>query len=352
MAKNRKIEVKGVVISVSERNDDDFISLTDIATGFEGGSALIEKWLRNKNTLEYLAVWERLNNAHFNSPEFEGIKNEAGTNRFMMSAKQWIEKTKSIGIIASAGRYGGTYAHKDIAIEFCAWISPEFKLLLIREFQRLKQLEAAQNNQEWDLKRILSKVNYRIHTEAIRDNLLPEMNLSKQKEGFVYADEAEILNIALFGMTSKEWRQKNPELTLKGMNIRDYADLHQLTVLSNLESYNAIMINKGMDKQARLAELTETAIHQLKTLQNMQGNTLDRLKSPNLKSLKPKSKDAPIPVFIPINEGTKTESQNLLQNATEDFTGVPNGTPVKFQNKKENFTGVANPTPVKSSFHF
>ncbi len=291
MAKNRKIEVKGVVIAVSERNQDDFLSLTDIATGFEGGSALIEKWLRNKNTLEYLAVWERLNNEFFNSTEFEGIKKEAGTNRFLMSAKQWIEKTKSVGIIASAGRYGGTYAHKDIAIEFCAWLSPEFKLLLIREFQRLKELEAGTVNQEWDLKRILSKVNYRIHTEAIKLNILPELNISKQKEGMIYADEAELLNVALFGMTSKEWRLKNPELGLKGMNLRDYADLHQLTVLSNLESYNAIMIQKGMDKNARFEELNATALQQLKTLQNMQGNSLDRLKSPNIKRLKEKNKE-------------------------------------------------------------
>jgi hypothetical protein len=286
MAKNRKFEVKGVVIGVSEKNNDDFISLTDIAMGFEGGSALIEKWLRNKNTLEYLSVWERLNNELFNYPEFEGIRNEAGTNRFLMSAKQWIEKTKSIGIIASAGRYGGTYAHKDIAIEFCAWLSPEFKLLLIREFQRLKELEGQQENQEWNLKRILSKVNYRIHTEAIKDHIIPELNLSKQKEGIVYADEAEVLNVALFGMTSKEWRLKNPELGLKGMNIRDYADLHQLTVLSNLESYNAIMIHKGMDKKTRLMELNATAVQQLKALQNMKSNTLDRLKSPNFKRLK------------------------------------------------------------------
>jgi hypothetical protein len=286
MAKNRKIEVKGVVIGVSERNNDDFISLTDIAMGFDGGSTLIEKWLRNKNTLEYLAVWERLNNEFFNYPEFEGIKNEAGTNRFLMSVKQWIEKTKSIGIIASAGRYGGTYAHKDIAIEFCAWLSPEFKLLLIREFQRLKELEGEKENHEWNLKRILSKVNYRIHTEAIKDHLIPELNISKQKEGIVYADEAEVLNVALFGMTSKEWRVKNPELGLKGMNIRDYADLHQLTVLSNLESYNAIMIHKGMDKNTRLVELNATAVQQLKALQNMKSNTLDRLKSPNFKRLK------------------------------------------------------------------
>jgi KilA-N domain len=286
MAKNRKIEVKGVVIGVSERNNDDFISLTDIAMGFDGGSTLIEKWLRNKNTLEYLAVWERLNNEFFNYPEFEGIKNEAGTNRFLMSVKQWIEKTKSIGIIASAGRYGGTYAHKDIAIEFCAWLSPEFKLLLIREFQRLKELEGEKENHEWNLKRILSKVNYRIHTEAIKDHLIPELNISKQKEGIVYADEAEVLNVALFGMTSKEWRLKNPELGLKGMNIRDYADLHQLTVLSNLESYNAIMIHKGIDKNTRLVELNATAVQQLKALQNMKSNTLDRLKSPNFNRLK------------------------------------------------------------------
>ena len=285
MAKNRKIEVKGVVIAVTEREKEDFISLSDIANGFEGGTGLIEKWIRNKNTIEFLAVWEVLNNPIFNSPEFEGIKSEAGTNRFMMSAKQWIQKTNAIGIIASAGRYGGTYAHKDIAVEFCTWISPEFKLLLIREFQRLKEQEADLLNEEWDLKRLLSKINYRIHTEAIKDNLIPSLNITKDKEGFTYANEADVLNIALFGMTSKEWKLQNPELTLQGKNIRDYADLHQLTVLANLESYNAILLSQNVSKETRLIELRKTAVSQLKTLQSMSAYSLDKLKSPHLKKL-------------------------------------------------------------------
>jgi hypothetical protein len=289
MSKNRKIEVKGVVIAVTERGKEDFISLSDIANGFEGGTGLIEKWIRNKNTIEFLAVWEILNNPDFNSPEFGGIRSEAGTNRFMMSVKQWIQRTQAVGVIASAGRYGGTYAHKDIAIEFCSWISPEFKLLLIREFQRLKDQESELTNEEWDLKRLLSKVNYRIHTESIKENLIPTLNIAKDKEVFTYANEAEILNVALFGMTSKEWKQQNPELALQGKNIRDYADLHQLTILSNLESYNAILISQNIAKEQRLIELRKTGISQLKTLKSMSNYSLDRLKSPHLKKLeKPK----------------------------------------------------------------
>ena len=169
MAKNRKIEVKGVQITISEKNDNDFISLTDMVSGFEGGNSLIEKWIRNKNTIEFLAVWENMHNESFNSPEFEGIKKEAGLNRFNMSAKQWITKTNAIGIVASAGRYGGTFAHTDIAFEFGSWLSPEFKLLLIKEFQRLKQEEQKNQNLDWDLKRYLSKINYRLHTDARHD---------------------------------------------------------------------------------------------------------------------------------------------------------------------------------------
>jgi hypothetical protein len=285
MAKNRKIEVKGVIVTITEKEKEDFISLSDIANGFEGGTGLIEKWIRNKNTIEFLAVWEAINNPDFNSPEFEGIKSEAGTNRFMMSAKQWVQRTHAIGIMASAGRYGGTFAHKDIAIEFCSWLSPEFKLLLIKEFQRLKEQEQSVLNEEWDLKRLLSKVNYRIHTEAIKDSLLPKLNVIKEKEGLVYADEAELLNIALFGMTSKEWKQQNPDLALQGMNIRDFADLHQLTVLANLESYNSILIRQRMSKDQRLSELRQTALSQLNTLQSLKSYPLDKLKSPNLKRL-------------------------------------------------------------------
>ena len=285
MAKNRIIEVKGVNISVVERGKEDFISLSDIANGFEGGTGLIEKWIRNKNTIEFLAVWESLYNPNFNSTEFGGIRSEAGTNRFMMSAKQWVQKTDAIGITATAGRYGGTYAHKDIAAEFCAWISPEFKLYLIKEFQRLKEHEADLLNEEWDLKRALSKVNYRLHTEAIKDNLIPILDVSKEKGGFVYANEAEILNMALFGITSKDWKLKNPELVLEGKNIRDYANLHELTVLSNLESYNAILISQNMPKEKRLIELNKTAISQLKTLNALANYPLEKLKSPNLRKL-------------------------------------------------------------------
>jgi hypothetical protein len=282
MATKKVIEVKGIPISIVK---NDYISLSDIANGFEGGTGLIEKWIRNKNTIEYLAVWETLYNPDFNSPEFEGIKMEAGTNRFMMSAKQWIQKTNAIGITASAGRYGGTYAHEDIVTEFCSWLSPEFKLYLIKEFQRLKKNEAALLNEEWSFKRALSKVNYKIHTDAIRDNIIPILHISKDREGIVYASEAELLNMALFGITSKEWKLQNPELLLEDKNIRDYADLHQLTVLSNLESYNAIMIGQGLSQKERLIELNRIAILQLKTLRSMTNYSLDKLKSPNLKLL-------------------------------------------------------------------
>lgn len=287
MAKNRQIEVKGIVVTISERNNDDFISLTDVANGFDGGYTLVEKWIRNKNTIEFLAVWEQLNNPSFNSPEFGGIRNEAGTNRFVMSAKQWIERTNAVGIIASAGRYGGTYAHKDIALEFCSWLSPEFKLLLIKEFQRLKIEEAERTNIEWDVKRMVSKANYRIHTDAIKDNIVPKLT-SEDRKKWVYAEEADILNLILFGKTAKQWQQDNPTLVLQGGNIRDYADLHELTVLSNLESINALLIKQGMDKKNRISLLHQTAIEQIKSLQSLQNYTLDRLKSPNLKLVEQK----------------------------------------------------------------
>ena len=287
MAKNRQIEVKGIIVTISERNNDDFISLTDVANGFDGGYTLVEKWIRNKNTIEFLAVWEQLNNPSFNSPEFGGIRNEAGTNRFVMSAKQWIERTNAIGIIASAGRYGGTYAHKDIALEFCSWLSPEFKLLLIKEFQRLKIEEAERTNIEWDVKRMVSKANYRIHTDAIKDNIVPKLT-SEERKKWVYAEEADILNLILFGKTAKQWQQDNPTLVFQGGNIRDYADLHELTVLSNLESINALLIKQGMDKKDRISLLHQTAIEQIKSLQSLQNYTLDKLKSPNLKLVEQK----------------------------------------------------------------
>lgn len=290
MAKNRQIEVNGIVVKISEQNNDDFISLTDVANGFEGGYTLVEKWIRNKNTIEFLAVWEQLNNQNFNSPEFGGIRNEAGTNRFVMSAKQWIERTNAIGIIASAGRYGGTYAHKDIALEFCSWLSPEFKLLLIKEFQRLKIEESERINVEWDVKRMVSKANYRIHTDAIKENIVPNLTSENEKK-WVYAEEADLLNLILFGKTAKQWQQENPALVLQGGNIRDYADLHQLTVLSNLESINSLLIKQKTAKKERVLILHTTAIEQIKSLQSLQNYTLDKLKSPNLKLVEQKKNE-------------------------------------------------------------
>ena len=209
-------------ITIIEIDEKDYISLTDMVKGIENGLALIEKWLRNKNTIEFLGIWEEMYNPNFNSPEFEGIKNAAGLNRFVMSVKQWIEKTNSIGIIAKAGRYGGTFAHKDIAFEFASWVSPQFKLYLLREFQRLKEDE--QKSLGWTAKRELSKINYHIHTNAVRKNLIPN-KLSQDQTSTIYANEADVLNVALFGITAKQWRDENPDST---GNIRDYATINQL----------------------------------------------------------------------------------------------------------------------------
>ncbi len=252
-------------MSVNER---DYISLTDMVKPIENGLALIEKWLRNKNTIEFLGIWEEMYNPSFNSTEFEGIKNMAGLNRFILSVKQWIEKTNAIGIIAKAGRYGGTYAHKDLAFEFASWVSPQFKLYLLREFQRLKEEEQKQLG--WSAKRELSKINYHIHTDAIKQNLIPE-TLSQQQTSIIYANEADVLNMALFGMTAKQWRELNPDL--KG-NIRDYASINQLICLSNMENLNAVFINNGMPQSARLVELNRIAIQQMSVLEEVENRKL------------------------------------------------------------------------------
>ena len=265
-----KINVEGFEISIIAIDDKDYISLTDMVRNIENGLALIEKWLRNKNTIEFLGIWEEMYNPDFNSLEFEGIKNEAGLNRFVLLVKQWVEKTNSIGIVAKAGRYGGTYAHKDIAFEFASWVSPYFKLYLIKEFERLKEEE--QKKLGWDIKRNLAKINYRIHTDAIKNNLIPE-KLPKEKINFIYANEADILNMALFGMTAKDWRDENPNL--KG-NIRDYADISQLVCLSNLENLNAVFINEGMKQSDRLEKLNSIAIEQMKILS--EAETVKKLK--------------------------------------------------------------------------
>jgi hypothetical protein len=265
MVKNKTINVKGTEITIIERQNSDFISLTDMVKGFEDGLVLIEKWLRNKNTIEFIGIWEELNNPDFNYPEFGVIKNEAGLNRFTLSVKKWIEKTNAIGMIAKAGRYGsGTFAHKDIAFEFGSWLSPGFKMYLIKEYQRLKEDENDRLKIEWNLQRTLAKVNYHIHTDAIKENLIP-VALSKQQISFVYANEADLLNVALFGTTAMEWRNVNPE---KEGNIRDYANIEQLVVLSNLESINAVFIRQGLQQSERLVQLNKIAITQMTSLLN------------------------------------------------------------------------------------
>ena len=266
-----KINVQNTEVTVISIDERDYISLTDMVRNIENGSALIEKWLRNKNTIEFLGIWEEMYNPNFNSPEFEGIKNEAGLNRFILSVKQWIEKTNAIGIIAKAGRYGGTYAHKDLAFEFASWVSPQFKLYLLREFQRLKEEE--QKLLGWSAKRELAKINYRIHTDAIKQNLIPQ-ELTPAQKSFVYADEADMLNVAMFGKTAREWREENPDL--KG-NIRDYASINQLICLSNMENLNAVFINEGLSQSERLEKLNKIAIQQMKVLENVDDKRLLKL---------------------------------------------------------------------------
>ncbi|MDH4471745.1 MAG: KilA-N domain-containing protein [Fluviicola sp.] len=268
MAKNKTITVKGTEITVFQNDNTDFISLTDMVKGFEDGLVLIEKWLRNKNTIEFIGIWEEINNPGFNSPEFGGIKNEAGLNRFTLSVKKWIERTGAIGIMARTGRYGsGTFAHKDIAFEFASWLSPEFKLYLIKEFQRLKEEENDRLQLTWNLQRTLAKVNYRIHTDAIKELLIPKL-VSKQETNVIYATEADLLNVALFGKTAQQWRAENPDA--KG-NLRDMATIEQLVVLSNLESMNAVFIHNGLNQSERLTQLNRMAITQLKSLLNYSG---------------------------------------------------------------------------------
>lgn len=268
--KNTKIVVLGSEITVHQIKEQDYISLTDMVKEIENGLALIEKWLRNKNTIEFLGIWEEVYNPNFNSPEFEGIKNQAGLNRFIMSVKQWVAKTNSVGIIAKAGRYGGTYAHKDIAFEFASWVSPQFKIYLIKEFQRLK--EEQQKQLGWSAKRELAKINYHIHTDAIKENLIPK-ELTPGQISKVYASEADVLNVALFGMTAKQWREQNPDL--KG-NIRDYASMNELICLSNLENINAILINDDVAQKERLIKLNQIAIQQLSILQNVENQNILR----------------------------------------------------------------------------
>lgn len=271
--KNRKIIVNQIDIRITSVNETDFICITDMISA-KDGDFFITDWIRNRNTLEFLATWESLNNPSFNYGEFATIRNKSGLNNFKISVSEWVDRTGAIGIIALRGRYGGTYAHEDIAMEFGTWISPQFKLYLITEFKRLKEIESNTYNLEWNVKRVLTKVNYALHTNAIQQYILPKLNIEKDKEWIEYAKEADLLNVALFGCTAKQWREANPQHSLEGKNIRDIASINQLAVLSNMESINSIMIQEGLDKDTRFSKLRQYALSQLSVL-----NSQDYFKS-------------------------------------------------------------------------
>jgi len=258
------INANGTEITIiSQGNQDDYISLTDIARyKSDEPKDVIKNWMRSKSTIEFLGLWEQLNNPNFKGVEFDAFKNEAGANAFTLSPQKWIDSTNAIGIISRAGRGGGTFAHKDIAFEFASWVSAEFKLYIIKDYQRLKSDENSRLSLEWNVNRTISKINYKIHTDAIKDKLIP-LGVTPAQQGITYASEAEVLNVALFGKTSKEWRVENPD---KKGNIRDYATIQQLIVLSNLESMNAELIKGGISQRERLCKLNKMAIEQLTSL--------------------------------------------------------------------------------------
>ncbi len=260
----KSIKVKGSEVTLFVQDEEEYISITDIARykNPRRTDYLISNWMRNRNTIEFLGIWEKINNPRFNPIEFDGFRKQSGLNSFILTPKQWIGKTNAIGIVSKAGRYCGTYAHKDIALEFASWISVEFKLYLIKEFQRLKIEEAERLRLGWDVKRELAKINYKIHTEAIKENLIPP-EITKEEANMIYASEADILNKSLFGMTAKEWQERNPA---KKGNARDYAEAIQLAVLANLESLNSEFIKQGLPQEERLLRLNRTAISQIKIL--------------------------------------------------------------------------------------
>lgn len=264
-AKLSIISVQGKEITISNINDNDYISLTDMVKGSDGEDH-IRNWMRNKNTIEFLGIWEQLNNPLFKGVEFDTFLKEAGLNRFNMTPRKWIDSTNAIGIISKPGRNGGTFAHKDIAFEFGAWISPVFKLYLIKEYQKLKEIETNQYNIEWNIKRVLSKANYQLHTDAINKYVIPKLTISQKKE-WIYANEADMLNIIMFGCTAKQWREANPQRVLNGENIRDMASINELAILSNLETLNSSLIKQGIsDIRQRARILSELAREQKKVL--------------------------------------------------------------------------------------
>ncbi|MBU4220571.1 MAG: KilA-N domain-containing protein [Euryarchaeota archaeon] len=262
--KNITIEVQGTAIAIVSQKDEDYISLTDIAKyrNKQEPFAIINNWMRSRSTIEFLGLWEKLSNPDFKPLEFERFRSEAGNNYFVLSPQRWIESTNAIGFISKSGRYGGTYAHKDIAFEFASWISSEFKLYLIKEFQRLKDDENRRLSLAWNLNRTISKLNYRIHTDAIKAHLIPSL-VTPEQAAITYANEADLLNVALFGQTARQWRDANPKLD---GNMRDYASIEQLLVLANIEGMNAEFIHMGLTQGVRLKRLNEIAIRQMKTL--------------------------------------------------------------------------------------
>ncbi|GHT37619.1 hypothetical protein AGMMS49574_30330 [Bacteroidia bacterium] len=265
MAKSSKIVVSNTEITVTQLNNEDYICITDMAKAKDGearAADIIKNWIRTRTTLEFLGTWEEMYNPNFKVVEFDHFRMSAGLPSFVLSPGQWVEQTNAIGIYVKQGKYGGTYAHKDIAFEFGSAISPVFRLFLIKEFQRLKEEETERLHSGWNFQRTLAKVNYRIHTDAIKENLIPS-ELTKQQINTIYASEADLLNVALFGMTAKEWREKNPEV--KG-NIRDMASIEQLVVLSNMESINALLIHQQIKSSERLQQLNKVAITQMKSL--------------------------------------------------------------------------------------
>ena len=264
MAKKNEIVVKDTTVRTTQKDGVDFINITDIAKQKNpiDPNGVIANWMRNRNTIEFLGIWETLYNPNFNPLEFEGIRKEAGLNAFTMSPTRWVELTNAIGIVSQAGRYGGTYAQSDIAFEFASWISVEFRLYLVKEFQRLKAQEQLLIG--WTAKLELSKINYRIHTDAIQQHLIPK-EVTTLQANIIYAEEADVLNVAMFGMTAKQWREKNPEL--KG-NIRDYANINELICLSNMENLNAVFIDQGIPQPERLIKLNKIAIQQMSVLEN------------------------------------------------------------------------------------
>lgn len=267
---NKKINVNNLEIVIFNQSQEDYISLTDIARhkNPEEPADVVKNWMRTRGTIEFLGLWEKINNPEFKEIEFDQFKNNSGSNSFTLSPNKWIKSTNSVGIISKSGRYGGgTFAHKDIAFEFASWISAEFKLYLIKEFQRLKEEESEKKKLGWDAKRTLVKVNYKVHTDAVKENLIPE-KISKKRKGQIYANEADVLNIALFGKTAQEWRKENPKL---GGNMRDYATAAQLVCLAGLESLNAEFIRQELPQSERLEKLNQIAIIQMKSLEDNKG---------------------------------------------------------------------------------